>query len=303
MKKFILTADIGGSHITSSVVDFTTLKTIENTTSTVKVDSHASAEKIITEWTSALSESIEKFDGVIEGIALSMPGPFDYKNGICEITGLGKYENLFGYNIRLVLFDKYNSFITDPSKIIFLNDADAFILGAVRMQNYQNEKVIGLTLGTGYGSGFVENGQLLTEDSRVPEGGLMYCQPFKEGIAEDYISTRWFVKEWEKREGKKVKGVKEVSEADNITSKQLFDEFGNNLSATLKPWKETFQPTKMVIGGNITNVLSKFVKPLKNELNIEEIIAFSHTEKAAMIGAALHYQKESKIQMKNKGTL
>ena len=291
MNKYILTADIGGSHISSSLIELSSMKVLENTTATVKVDSQAKAEDIILDWTTALSRSLVDHKDGIEGIALSMPGPFDYEGGICEMKGVGKYESIFGYNIRLVLFEKFKEYIDSPTQIIFLNDADAFILGAVHTQGYQNERVIGLTLGTGYGSGFVENGQLLTNDTRVPKGGLMYCQPYKEGIAEDYISTRWFVKEWEKRESEIIKGVKEVAEVDNTTSQQLFEEFGNHLSATLKPWDETFKPTKMVIGGNITRVLSKFSTPLKNQLNIQEIIAFSHTEKAAMIGAALHFKR------------
>ncbi|KXX71410.1 ROK family protein [Flammeovirga sp. SJP92] len=294
MDRFILTADIGGSHISSGVIALSSMQILKDTIATVKVDSQADAENIISDWTKALEQSLENHAGTIEGIALSMPGPFNYEEGICVMKGVGKYESMFGYNIRLVLFEKFKKYIADPSCITFLNDADAFVLGAVQSQNYKNEKVIGLTLGTGFGSGFVENGQLITEDSRVPKGGLMYCQPYKEGIAEDYISTRWFVKEWEKREGEKIKGVKEVAEADKITSQQLFDEFGSHLSATLKPWSEMFQPTKMIIGGNITNALDRFSSPLKNQLNIEEIIAYPHTEEASMIGAALHFLQQKK---------
>lgn len=290
MSTFILTADIGGSHITSSIIDLNTFKIKENTTSTVKVDSQESASKILSQWTEALSFSLNQINGTIEGIALSMPGPFDYENGICQMKGVGKYESIFGYNIRLALFEKYNKSLSSPENIVFLNDADAFILGAVQAQNYQNEKVIGLTLGTGFGSGFVENGELLTSDSRVPKGGLMYCQPYKDGIAEDYISTRWFVKEWKEREGEQINGVKEVVEANKATTRVLFNEFGNNISATLKPWCEMFQPSKMIIGGNITNALTAFSQPLKDQLNINEIIAYQETEEASMIGAALHYQ-------------
>jgi glucokinase len=39
-------------------------------------------------------------------IGISMPGPFDYENGICLIKGQNKYEALYGLYIKGLLADK-----------------------------------------------------------------------------------------------------------------------------------------------------------------------------------------------------
>ncbi|WP_084812329.1 ROK family protein [Flammeovirga pacifica] len=288
----ILTADIGGSHITTSIVNVNDRKVVEESQAHQKINSHASADVILNDWLSTFEKSIAQ-SGIktIDGVCIAMPGPFDYDQGICLMENVGKYDALYGYNIRLAVYDKLSDYLTSPEQVQFLNDADAFILGAVHQQNWDNDKVIGITLGTGYGSGFVDQGQLITEGDEVPEGGYLYCQPYKEGICEDYISTRWFVKEWETRTGEKVNGVKDIALSNLPLSDQLFDEFGENLSNTLSPWKNAFGPSKLIIGGNITKALSRFENKLNKELNINEIIAYPSTEEASMIGAAVHFSK------------
>ncbi|AZQ63866.1 ROK family protein [Flammeovirga pectinis] len=298
MSNFILTADIGGSHITTAVVDFTTKKVVKSTVYHKVINSNATdGNVIISDWLAAFKNSLQAFTNPIEGIGIAMPGPFNYTLGISEIKGVGKYESIFGWNIRLALYTALKEYLSTPNDIQFINDADAFILGAVHAKKWDNERVVGITLGTGYGSGFVDNGKMVTTGNEVPEEGKLHFVPFKEGINEDYISTRWFTKEWQKRVGENIKGVKEIVQANNETSKQLFDEFGNNLSATLAPWCTTFKPTKMIIGGNITKAMSLFDTPIKNNLNIDDIVAYAETEEASMIGAASNFIKTKSTNM------
>ncbi|MBB3701342.1 ROK family protein [Flammeovirga yaeyamensis] len=289
---YILTADIGGSHITSSVVNVEQKSIVENTIFHSTVNSQGTADEILATWLNALASSLEKCNDIkISGVSIAMPGPFDYNKGICLMENVGKYDSIYGYNIKLAVYEKLYQHLPSAENVVFLNDADAFILGAVYQQNWETDKVIGITLGTGYGSGFVENGQLRTSGKDIPKDGLLYCQPYKEGINEDYISTRWFVNEWNKKTGESIKGVKEVAESQEALSNDLFEEFGQNLSNTLLPWRTSFNPSKLIIGGNITKALSRFENTLNKDLNINEIIAYPSTEEASMIGAAIHFTK------------
>ena len=66
----------------------------------------------------------------------------------------------------------------------------------------------------------------------------MWHLPYKEGIANDYISTNWFTIEYEKRSGEKVPGVKELAERypGNAGVRMLFTEFGHHLGEIIAPW-------------------------------------------------------------------
>ena len=42
------------------------------------------------------------------GIGIAMPGPFDYNEGISLIRNLGKYDSIFGVNVRQYLSSEFN---------------------------------------------------------------------------------------------------------------------------------------------------------------------------------------------------
>ncbi len=55
-------------------------------------------------------------------IDLAFPGPFDYKNGICLLQGLDKYDALYGCNLRRA-FSEISGL--PEQRIQFINDAAA----------------------------------------------------------------------------------------------------------------------------------------------------------------------------------
>src|SRR5690606_19117275 len=75
------------------------------------------------------------------------------------------------------------------ANIRFINDAAAFLQGEVfagRQNGYP--KVLGITLGTGLGSAVWEKG------SNAMDADL-WKTPYLESNAEEYLVTRWFVRE------------------------------------------------------------------------------------------------------------
>ena len=86
-----------------------------------------------------------------------------------------------------------------PSGIKFMNDASCFLHGEVFCgAAYKCEEALGFTLGTGLGSAIYKNG--------IAEDGEMWCSAYKDGIAEDYLSTRWFERRYKELTGKDIKG-------------------------------------------------------------------------------------------------
>jgi len=177
--------------------------------------------------------------------------------------------------------------------IRFINDATAFAIAEAWIGVGKGiPHIIALTLGTGFGSAFIADGIPVLEGATVPEMGCVWHLPFKDGIADDYFSTRWFEKSYLKLAGRKVDGVKEISELfdyDDVAH-QLLIEYGTNMGDFLAPWIKKFDAGHIVIGGNITGAFDKFGNYLLQSLSNHHVNAGVSLsilrENAAIIGSA-----------------
>ena len=81
-----------------------------------------------------------------------------------------------------------------------------------------------------------------------------FIRPTKDGTAEDYLSTRWFIKEYKEQTGTTPKNVKEIRERipGDETATSFFTEFGKNLKV-LAVYVKKHAAETVVIGGNIIN--------------------------------------------------
>ncbi len=191
-KNFALGIDIGGSHLAVAMVDISKKEIIENTKSRVAIDSKADALSILQGIADAIKETLKTFNQPILGIGVSIPGPLDYKNGISKIYDCNKFDSIFGADIKTYLYNHLTDYIDNPSKITFLNDAASFVLGEAWRHNLTTNNVTGITLGTGIGSGFISNGNIISEGRNVPSKGEVYNLSFKDKRAEDWLGTEWF---------------------------------------------------------------------------------------------------------------
>lgn len=280
--------DIGGSHITAGVVDLAQKKLMEGSVIRQLVNRHAPAAEILDIWAGAINNRLQYAGEQITTIGFAMPGPFDYVNGISLIKGFDKYEALYGMNIRQELAARTG---VSPEHIIFRNDADAFLDGEMFGGAGQGfSRALGLTLGTGLGS-------CLYVDGEITNAGLNVL-PFKNGIAEEYLSTRWFISAYQQHAGKQVSGVKELADLYNEdeTARLVVDEFSANLGALLCHCLRTCDVQAIVIGGNISNAYPLFIDQVLKQLPAGAPVIKKAIlgEQAAMMGAALHYKNKVK---------
>lgn len=274
--------DIGGSHITAALVDLQSRSLIDGTWNRTRVNSQAKATEIIEAWAAVIREVFSKAPGEVKHIGIGMPGPFDYEEGISLMKGQHKFDSLYGLNVKQMLAE---SLEIDPSQIRFINDAGCFLQGEVFSGAGKGyERVVGLTLGTGLGSAIYTDG--------VAQDANLWCSPFKGKIAEDYLSTRWFVNRYKEVGGADVADVKALVALKDTDPKvtQLFNEFASNLGDFLLDFIKTGKPEAIVIGGNIANAADYFLPQVKKALqnagfDIPVKIA-SLGEAAALIGAA-----------------
>jgi len=299
MRKYAIGADIGGSHISCAVIDLDKETIIRESFATHKVDNQASAEDILENWSIALRQSISSIDkNQLAGIGFAMPGPFDYPNGIAMFTeSVAKYQNLYGINVAKRLKEILG--LGEGSDVRFMNDASAFAIGEAWMGKASKvDRSVSITLGTGFGSAFVDNGVVVVERDDVPELGCVWHLPYCGGIADDSFSTRWFIKRYAEKSNIQTTGAKDIADrvATDINAMEVFVEYGTHLGEFLAPWLIKFQAEALVIGGNVTGAYQHFGKQFEEALrkqNVKATIHISeHMEDAAIIGSARMFDLE-----------
>ena len=292
LQNIAIGVDVGGSHITAVAVDLTAHRIISGSRAESPVDNKAEANEILTVWSDTLKQvlrGIQIFN--LKGIGFAMPGPFDYVKGICLIRGVPKYEKLYGVNVGKAVSERLG--LPCDCRVRFMNDASSFAVGeawAGKAAGYA--RMMAVTLGTGFGSAFLENRIPVVEGDRVPKMGCVYHLPFGTGIADDYFSTRWFTSRYREVTGHDAAGVREVAmmagRAPEV--KEIFDSFGAGLGSFLAPWLKRFGAEILVMGGNISHAYNLFGPSLEEALRRSDcntLTAISELkEDAALLGSA-----------------
>ena len=291
-QKYAVGTDIGGSHITCALIDLEHQMILPETRVTYPVDNTASADVILGVWSEAVGEAILGIAvDELAGIGFAMPGPFDYVKGIALFERVEKYLGLYGINVS----EGIRSRLKLPSRIAvrYMNDATAFAVGEAWMGVAEGtQRSMAITLGTGFGSAFIDDGIPVVDRKDTPPLGCVWHLPYKDGIADDSFSTRWFVKQYATLTGETLPGVKEIAEVARKDPKvaALFREYGAGIGGFLGPWLNTFRAEVLVIGGNMAGASDLFLPAFEKalaDLNCTTRIAWSELkEDAALIGSA-----------------
>lgn len=292
MRKYAVGIDIGGSHISAVLINTQSREVLKESFAEQDINNKADATDIFSRWADTIKEAASRVDiSELKGIGFAMPGPFDYEKGIALFEKVNKYESLYGKDVGLEL----RNILQYPEDVSFrfINDATAFAIGEAWIGKSKDvRRSVALTLGTGFGSAYIEDGIPAMTGDGVPEMGCLWHLPYKDGIADDYFSTRWFVNNYKSLSGKVVKGVKEIANAaeeGEEAALSLFREYGSGLGHFLAPSVRQFHPGMLVIGGNITGAWHLFGQHLEKAFannNIRISIELSSLkESAAMIGS------------------
>lgn len=286
MGNVVIGVDIGGTHITACLVDLKKAMIIDGTTVRGDIDPLRDKQHVIASWAQTIIACKEQYPDANLRIGIAMPGPFDYENGISLITGLHKYECLYGLNVKKLLGDELRIPATD---ILMMNDATAFLAGETKAWAGQDcRHLVGLTLGTGLGSAMYLNGCF--------EDGDLWNFPFRDSRAEEYLSSRWFTGAYGKRTATKISGARELAAIapHDLVATDMFREFGRTLAEVLIRRFSANFPERIVIGGNISRAWNLF-QPHCTAYLLEygfdcELTPARLGEEAALIGAAFLWE-------------
>lgn len=285
----IIGVDIGGSHISAGKVVLDERQLLVGSQSRMKVDSHASPEVILGSWANFLSPFVNEANKDNICIGIAMPGPFDYAEGVSYIKELNKYDALYGVNVKKELATMLG---IPQQHILFRNDAEAFLQGEVVYRTgLTDTKVVGITLGTGLGSAVSDKGMCRDVFRAI--------RPMKEGIAEDYISSRWFKHRYQELCGEQLESVEALANGDDPWKDRLFNEFSEHLSIFLDDFTRQESASAVIIGGNIARCYDLFVDKLKTQMANKKVELYQSAlwEDAALLGAA--YLWDDKLAKSN----
>jgi len=272
----IAVLEVGGSHVTAAVVspggwDVTVVDR-------AKLESQQAAEVVVRQ----LAAAARKLP-LANGLAVALPGPFDFATGVAWYRGQDKFDQLYGFNLGESLRTELGL-----DRVMFMNDAEAFAVGEWTAGEVRGvERCVGVTIGTGIGTAFLADGRVVREGATVPPGGELYKTSYDGKPLEDSISGRAILREYSTRTGTDEPGVKEIADraraGDTVAHEVLLSTFGI-LASALTPWLKRFGVTRTVLGGSISGAFD-LVRPVFDF----DVSATKDTEQSALIGAAAHY--------------
>jgi glucokinase len=292
----ILSFDIGGSHIAATAVKV--IDPFNGTKISLDLDECGSATYLFhrLEEVGRLSLSALNSSSELAGIVVAIPGPFDYPNGVSWLRH--KFASWYGINVRAHLAIRFGVHEKD---VLFLNDADAFLLGELR--DLSAPKAAGLTLGTGIGAAFSIDGRAVAATKILPNNCDLHLLPWKGSTVEEFISTRGILRLHEHRKGQ-YRSVKEIATNSSVNgiAADTMSAFGTELGLVIEAYLLPFAPNAIILGGSISRGAETFlpaavsVAPILSDL----LKISSLFEKATLIGSIGYWLDESYIMvMKN----
>ncbi len=286
----LLTVDVGGSHVSAALCALDDLRLRRLTSAPIAgVASFEGFVDLVYRLGHEAASTTERLGGA----ALAVPGPFDCAAGVSLMEH--KLQYLYGKDLRSGLAMRFG---WDPKQLRFLNDAAAFLLGELNAGSARGAKrAVGLTVGTGIGCAFADNGHYVTEGTGVPPGGEIWNFPYRDGTVEDLISTRAVKADYLALTGNdiEVKAIAEAASSD-AEARGVFETLGRNLGEVTRDVIAPFKPEVVVVGGGIARSSELFLpiaQSLVEDLGIR-IVPSTLFDEAQLIGAAAYWRDESR---------
>ncbi|WP_156231738.1 ROK family protein [Enterococcus gallinarum] len=296
MDQLVICLDVGGTFVKGTVYNNKNKPLLEGI-NYYPAHANKGKEEILENFFQIMSDLYQQVainEKIVQTLMIAFPGPFDYEQGICLIQGLNKYESLYQTNIKHALRQRIKHsqelLTTTDFSISIFNDGTAFAFGEYASQSFAQKKGIYIAIGTGCGSTFIKNGEMIRGVCGIPRSGMIFNEPYKEGVIDDYLSARGLEQMIEQIIGEKLspKTISDRAKRGDQAALAIFNQFGHRAAEILTPYARLFHPDEIVFGGQIsksfefmeTGILAVFTKE-----NIQTTIrATKDTSKAVIQG-------------------
>ena len=304
--KGLILLDVGGTFIKGGLSD-SAGKLVDEVLWQTPICSEGSREEIL----DALALSIRRGIGHLKalgmgtaGLAATFPGPFDYRKGIPLMEH--KFRSIYGLDLKTWISSLEG--IPEDFQVSFVHDVIAQLYGEMTSgaaEGFRN--ICMITLGTGLGFACARDGIIQLSPTASPARSL-YNLPYKDGILEDYVSKRGFLRTYRELRPEDTKysdielTVKNIglrADAGEPEAVQTFAHVARILSEALKPLLEEYGTECLLLGGQISHSFRHMEKTLKESLagvsTLKRISAAAHIDKAALYGSLATFAREHSI--------
>jgi len=286
--------EVGGSHVVGAIVENPVTDPRVGTVHRRELSVNGSADELL----SAFADVADRTGAEPGAVwAAAVPGPFDLATGIAHYADVGKFESLTGVDVAAELARRLR---TRPRAISFVGDASAFTIGEWRAGTARGRnRVLGITLGTGVGSGFLAGGRIVTEGGEVPPEGRIDLVRIAGRPLESTVSSRAIRRSLFRTTGAAAPEVREIAAraraGDTVCAAALTTAF-DQLGRALAPWVLRFAPDVVVVGGAIARSWDLVAGPLDGGLvaampsgaPVPPVERAAVPDTAGLIGAAWH---------------
>ncbi|EON78549.1 ROK family transcriptional repressor [Lunatimonas lonarensis] len=241
-KNQIVGLDIGGTKISSGLNDEGVIfERLEN-----KTPFSESQEYIL----EAISDQIAHYLPYnFQAIGIGIPGLVDPDRGI--VYNLANIPSFQKVKLKDFLEQRFNV------PVVVNNDANCFTLGEYHFGPARvHRHVVGMTLGTGIGTGVIANNHLYTGFicGAGEWGGVSYLDK----TFEDYCSSKFFKERYQDTAKRLAKKASE----NNKSAIHAFETYGTHLGTLITRILYTYAPEAIVIGGSIRKAFPLFEKTM-----------------------------------------
>jgi glucokinase len=279
----IVAVDIGGTSINCAVIN--NGKILAKTASSTPADqSKQQVLNVVMDTVRRVTKGV-KFDGIGVGV----PGLQDDEKGIVyELNNIPSWDEVH------LISEFKNHFSID---VFTTNDANCYVLGEKYYgKGSAYESFVGITLGTGLGTGYFINGDL--HSGLYSSAGEMALIPYLHHNYEYYCSGQYFLKEYG------VEGAEIFNQAQhgNELALGIFRKYGNHLGHLIKHFLHILAPEAIFFGGSIKHAFPYFETGLWEVLQTypyrrvldQLVIEQSEIEDIALLGAAALFEMRSR---------
>jgi glucokinase len=273
MNNSVIGIDLGGTNIRGGLIEGKTLSSI--TSQKIKVD--GTIEDVLQQ-VFALTDSI--INSAVTAIGIGVPGLADEQGIVYDVLNIPCWKEV---PLKKLMEERYQL------PVFINNDANCFALGEFHFGSGQGKNdMVGLTIGTGLGTGIILNKQLYAgANGGAGEFGTI---DYLDKCYEYYCSGQYFSNVY----GVDGEVIFMNAEAGNEDAIEMFKEMGFHLGNAIKTIMYALDVELIVIGGSVKVAYKYFEEKMWKQIKTSSFqksvnrlqIVVSELPNSGILGAA-----------------